>query len=323
MNMTPVTIAQACERLLAQDDILIITHRRPDGDTLGSGGALCRLLQHKGKRAFLHPNEDATPRLAPLMEGLTPPEGFSPRMLVAVDTASEELFPASAEPFRGRVDLCVDHHPSNTGYARETLVEPQAAATGEVIWKMAVHMGVKPDLDMCRALYIAVSTDTGCFRFSNTTPLAHRIAADCMEAGLDAHAVNQVFFERKTKTRFRVERQLFDTLRFYRGGKLVCGCLERDFTDSIGASGDDLDNLSTLLMHLEGVECAVFLQELKHRGEYKVSLRTNKPLDASAICSAFGGGGHPRAAGCTMRGSIDECREKLVAEASRHMDAQC
>ena len=323
MQVTTVTISQAADRLLQHDDILILTHWRPDGDTLGSAHALCRLLRQKGCRAFLHDNEDATPRLAPLLEGMTAPEGFAPDLVVAVDVASEGLFLASCDRFCGKVDLCIDHHPSNTGYARETLLEAEAAATGEIIWKLAGVMGAKPDRETLHALYIAVATDTGCFRFSNTTPLAHRIAADCIEAGVDAHAVNREFFERKSRARFLVERRIFDTLRFYSNERIAVAVLDRDFAESVGASGDDLDNLSTLMMQVDGVDCAILLQELVQRGEYKVSLRTQRPLDASRICTAFGGGGHARAAGCTVRGNAEQCRDMLAQEAVRQMESLC
>ena len=323
MPMKTVTSAEAAARLLENDNILILTHRRPDGDTLGSANALCRLLRSRGKRAFLHPNEDTTPRLMPLLAGLEPPEGFVPGFIAAVDIASEALFPASCDAFCGRVDLCVDHHPSNTGYARETRLAPHAAATGEIIWELFGAMKAVPGKEEMEALYIAVSTDTGCFRFSNTTPLSHRIAADCIEAGVDFHAVNREFFERKTRARFLIERRIFDTLRFYRDGRVAAAVLDRAFCDSVEATGDDLDNLSTLMMQIDGVECAILLQELVQKGEYKVSLRTHKPLDASLICAAFGGGGHPRAAGCTVRGDGEQCRDRLAHEAVRRMDALC
>lgn len=323
MSVKTVTNAEAAARLLGCDDILILTHRRPDGDTLGSAHALCRLLRQKGKRAFLHPNEDATARLAPLLAGLEAPQGFAPGLVVAVDLASEALLPASCAAFAGKIDLCIDHHPSNTGYACETRLEPTAAATGEVIWELAQALGAEPDHSAMEALYIAVATDTGCFRFSNTTPLAHRIAARCIEAGVDFHAINREFFERKTHARFQIERRMFDTLHFYHDGRVAAVVLDRAFTDSIGATGDDLDNLSTLLMQLDGVNCAILLQELVQRGEYKVSVRTRKPFDASQVCAAFDGGGHPRAAGCTVRGDADQCRDMLAAEAARQMDRPC
>ena len=323
MNVTTVTAAEAAARLTGHNDILILTHRRPDGDTLGSAHALCRLLRQKGLRAFLHRNEDVTPRLAPLLEGMTPPEGFKPGFIVAADIASEDLFLASCAPYRGKVDLCIDHHPSNTGYAREVLLDGQAAATGELIWALAGILGITPDRGAMHALYIAVATDTGCFCFSNTTPLSHRIAAACIEAGVDVHAVNREFFERKSRARFQIERRLFDTLCFYGGDRVAASVLDRDFADSVGASGDDLDNLSTLIMQLDGVECAILLQELPQRGEYKVSLRTQKPLNASGICAVFGGGGHARAAGCMVRGDAEQCRDMLVREAVRQMESPC
>ncbi len=321
--MTMLTLTETAQRLTAAGSVLVLTHRRPDGDTLGSAAALCRMLQRRGVRAFVHPNEDITPRLAPVVQGLWAPPDFVPQRIAAIDIASESLFCDSCAGFAGRVDLCIDHHPSNTGYARETLLCPRAAATGEIIWQLGEVLGDTPDCETLSALYVAVATDTGCFKFSNTTPLSHRIAAACIEGGVDFHALNREFFERKTRARFLIERHMFDTLRFYGGERIAAAQLTRDFCDSVGATGDDLDNLSTLLMQIDGVECGILLQELVKRGQYKVSVRTHKPLDASRICAGFGGGGHPRAAGCTVSGGAEQCRDMLAQAALHALEEPC
>lgn len=309
----------AAARLREAQSILILTHRRPDGDTVGSAAALCRGLNRMGKQAFVFPNEDLTPRLGFLLEGLLAAPDFVPDLICAVDIADVSLLPDSAGGFAGRVDLCLDHHPSNVGYARELALEEHAAAAGEVVWAVLQALEVVPDLPMWEALYIAVSTDTGCFKFSNTTPLAHRIAAGAIEAGVDFHRYNHIFFEAKSKNRFLIEKTMFDKMIFSADGRIACSWLDRTWLDSIGATDDDLDNLATLTMALEGVDCGIILTQNKKDLACKASVRTHKPADASRICRGFGGGGHPRAAGCTLSGPPEEAAKRLMTAAAAEL----
>ena len=314
-----IDVTAAARRLLEAQHILILTHRRPDGDTVGSAAALCRALRQKGKEAFVFANEDITPRLGFLLEGLTAPAGYVSDCVVAVDIADTTLLTESARVFAERIDLCLDHHPSNKEFAKELVLHGKAAAAGEVIYLVAKELGVDFDLPMWEALYIAVATDTGCFRFSNTTPLAHRIAADAIEAGLDFLPHNRTFFEAKSKVRFMIERKMFDDMIFSDNGEVCCSWLDRGWLNEIGATDDDLDNLSTLTMQLEGVKCGIILTQNKKDKAYKASVRSHRPADASRICQNFGGGGHPRAAGCTLDMPAREACAALMAAAAEEL----
>ena len=160
-----IDVTAAARRLLEAQHILILTHRRPDGDTVGSAAALCRALRQKGKDAWVFPNEDITPRLGFLLEGLTAPVGYVSDCVVAVDIADTTLLTESAKVFAEGIDLCLDHHPSNKEFARKLVLHGKAAAAGEVIYLVSKELGVDFDLPMWEALYIAVATDTGCFKF--------------------------------------------------------------------------------------------------------------------------------------------------------------
>lgn len=315
-------LCQTADCLKAMDRVLILTHRRPDGDTVGSAAALCLVLRQLGKQAYVAANEDLTPRLGFLVEEMLPPEDFVPESIVAVDIADPALLPPSQSKYAGQVQLCIDHHPSNTGYARQTLLRSDASATGEIIWVLLMLLledGIVMTQPIWEALYIAVATDTGCFRFSNTTETAHLIACNAIAAGVDFHRYNHIFFEAKSKCRFEIERRMFDLMRFSADGRVCCSWLERDWLDSIGASDDDLDNLSTLTMSLEGVECGIILTQNRETRDYKVSVRTHKPADASRICQSFGGGGHPRAAGCTLNAPAEEAMAQLMQAAQEEL----
>ncbi|MBQ7624102.1 MAG: DHH family phosphoesterase [Clostridia bacterium] len=310
---------KTAEFLKENDNYLILTHRRPDGDTCGSAAALCVALREMGKRAFLAENEDITKKLAPYVSGLSAPDGFTPDKIIAVDIADEKLFLKSCERFRGKVDLCIDHHPTNTRYAKELLLRDEEAAVGVVIYDLAKELGVTLPLRFYESVYLAVSTDTGCFKYANTTPKAHETAAACMAAGVDFHRINTAFFIAKTGARIRLERELFDKMIISADGRICGTVITRDLIDEIHADNDDLDNLSSLLMQLESAFCGVLLTENKQRGEFKVSVRTRAPVSASRICAAFGGGGHDRAAGANISGEPHACLEKFMKEAEKEV----
>lgn len=315
-----MTVREFSRLLLNGDDFLLLTHQRPDGDTLGSAVALCHALRQKGKRAWLYPNEDVTPRYDFICRGFWASSSFSPGCIVSVDVAAPQQLTPSASVFANRIDLCIDHHPTSESFAEYSLVEPGAAATGELVWQLICEMGVSPTLEIYTALYLAVSTDTGCFRYSNTTPLSHEIAARCIAAGCDFHSINREFFEKKSMARLALERHLLSNLIFAAEDRVASVYIPRSLIDSLRATDDDLDNLSTLTMQVGSILCGIVLVETKDRAGYKASVRTQAPLDAGAICQAFGGGGHARAAGCTLTGTGGErARQMLEREAVRRL----
>ncbi len=315
---TTVTLNEAADLLTGRDHFLILTHRRPDGDTVGSAAALCRLLRRLSKTAWMQANEELTEKYRFLYEGLLAPAGFEPETLVAADVADENLLPESAQIWRGRVQLCIDHHPSNNGYAQYTLLDPGCAAVGELIWQLAELLELPADLAFCQGVYTAVATDTGCFRYANTTAQSHRAAAYCMEQGLDCEEINQAFFETKTQARFQVERLLFDRLSFSAQNKVAAALLTWQDIRQTGAGPDDLDNLAALPRQIEGVRCAIVMTQVGENS-YKASVRTDGTVDASALCARFGGGGHGRAAGCTLEGVGETCLARLTAAAQQEL----
>ena len=183
-----MTTAEAARLLLGWDRLLLLTHVRPDGDTVGSAAALCRALRDLGKTAYLLPNPQLTATYAPYAAPYTAPEGFVPDRVVSVDIAALSLLPENARPYGERIDLAIDHHPSQGFFARETCLEADSAACGEIVYDIITRLTpVTPDIAL--PLYVAVSTDTGCFVYANTTARTHRIAAALMDCGIDAAPV--------------------------------------------------------------------------------------------------------------------------------------
>lgn len=291
----------AASRLGSWDDILILTHRRPDGDTIGCAVGLCALLRQVGKTAWVLPNPEATARLAPYLEGYTAPEGFAAQRLVAVDVATPKLLTQEGQRLLERrgIDLAIDHHVTHEDFARENCVEADKAACGEIIFRLVEELGTLTR-EVAEPLYLAVSTDTGCFVYSNTSPNTHRVAAALMEAGAPYREINKIQFRTRSLKRLRLESELLRDMDVYEGGRVAIAALSREAMDQIGATEYDAEDIAAFLGQIEGVGAAATIRELEG-GECKVSLRSSGGyLDASAACALLGGGGHREAAGCSV-----------------------
>ena len=310
-----VTVQEAAAALREADDILILTHRRPDGDTAGSAGALCRGLRALGKTAYIGVNPEITRRYAPLITECYPAEDFSPKYIVTTDIADYSLLTDNAEEYKDKIDLVLDHHRLSRIEAPIRLVRPEAGGCAEVIFDVLEALEVPFTEDIARCIYIGVSTDTGCFKFSNTVPHTLRVAARCLEAGVDGGEINRMLFETKSMPRFQMEKIIFDTLEFYRENCIAVAILRRADIDRTGADMDDLDSIASLPRQIEGVQVGITLTENRD-GSVKASVRTTKEVDASAICARLGGGGHLRAAGVSLACGVDEARAQLLEAAN-------
>lgn len=309
--MNTITTAQAAEFLRAHDGYLILTHVRPDGDTIGCAAGLCRALRQAGKRACVLNNPEATELFTPYFEGLTAPEGFVPDTVVSVDMAARSLFPGNAKQYLDRVDLAVDHHPSQEFFAKATCLDSSKAACGQIVYEIARQLTpITPEIG--EALYVAVSTDCGCFQYSNTDASAHRTAAELMETGFDPYPVNRKFFRTKTFKRLKLESLLTAGMELRDGGQTALVFLTRAMIDEVGASERDMDDISAFVGQIEGVKNGVTLKETAD-GHVKISLRTDPgDLNASKVCALLGGGGHAAAAGAMLEGSIEAVRQAVI-----------
>lgn len=305
------SLNEAAGFLLGADRILILSHMYPDGDTLGSSTALCRGLQKLGKRARILCSDEIGPKYRFLFDGVKPDE-FEPETVVAVDIADTALF---GEPlfslYADRVDLCVDHHPSNSCYAARCYIDPKAAATCEIIFDLLRLLGVELDQAIAASLYTGITTDTGCFKYTNVTPRTYRIAADLVETGINAPKINRVMFDTKSRAHMEMERRVTDTLEYFYGGRAAVIVITRKMIEESGAKEDDMDGLSSIPRQVEGVLVGVTIRE-KAGGGYKISLRAQQPVNASKICARFGGGGHAGAAGCTFNTSLEEAKKQIL-----------
>ena len=304
--MNELAMARA---LSATDRAVILTHRRPDGDTVGSAAALCRGLRQLGKQAFILENPELTDKYTPYFEGLTCPAIAPDDTVVAVDVAAEDMF-ANGLALPRPIDLAIDHHGTNSGYARQSLVRSDRAACGEIVYDVLREMGVQIAGEIAEALYVAISTDTGCFRYSNVTANTLRTAAELLEAGVDAYAVNRKMFELKRFARLKLEAYLTETMRFYADGRIGVCLIPADIRQRLGLTEDDVDDISGFARMIEGVELAAMLRQMP--GATKLSLRSGRLYDSGAICKRLGGGGHFSAAGASLHPDPAEAERQLL-----------
>ncbi len=314
--MKNLTIKETTALLLEKDNFSILSHRRPDGDTLGSSALLCRALRTLGKTAHILENPEITEKYAHLHLGLTKKAPETGDFLVCVDTASAQMLGASAAHLAEKISLRIDHHGTATPFTPYSLVMPQMAACGEIIYEIVKEMGVALDADMANALYTAVSTDTGCFRFANTTAHTFLVAAACAEAGAKTFEINQALFETNTLARLRVQSYMLEKALFLDGGKFVICALPKAVEEEFGANEDDLDNISGFPRTIQGVKLAATLRQ--EGSGVKLSVRAVPGYDAAAVCARFGGGGHKGAAGASMHMTLDEAVQ-AVKEAITQM----
>ena len=308
-----MTIQECAALLRRQDNILLLTHRRPDGDTIGSAAGLCEALRQLGKTAWLLYNPDITPSNEVYAAPYWAPENFAPDFVVSVDIAARGLFFPAAEAYFDRIDLAVDHHPSFEGFGGANCVDPSRAACGEIVYDICRELG-KITQEVALPLYAAVATDTGCFVYANTTANTHRVAAALLETGIDYFAVNKRHFRTKSRRRIALEAELLSNMEFFHEGRGVFMAVPLELMERVGATEGDAEDLSTLAGLVEGVDCGAVLRELKPN-EWKLSLRTgaNGRVNATEACRLLGGGGHAMAAGATVEGTLDQVKARILA----------
>lgn len=316
--MMRTDLKSAARLLLERDDIVILTHQNPDGDTLGCAYALYYTLTAHGKRVRVE-NEKAIPKKYSFMYENYTHTDFEPKCVVAVDIASTSLFGNGMDRYIGKVDLCIDHHKSNTDYADNTLLNCSVAAACEIVYDIILEMDGDISNDALLCVYTGVSTDCGCFKYSNTTAKAHDIAALAIERHIDVYKINQAMFESKSRAQLDIERIALQNLEFYHSGRCAAIVVTHELLKRTGAEESDLDALPAMTRQIQGVEVGVVVKE-REKGEFKVSMRTGKHPDASAICAEFGGGGHAGAAGCTIYGErAEDVLSKVIETVGRYI----
>lgn len=309
--MTRIDVAQAAALLAEKQRILILAHDHPDGDTLGCGYALCRILRGLGKQAEVKCGDTIPDSYAFMWDSL-PSQDFEPDFTVAVDIADPKLLgPVFEQRYTETIDLCIDHHGSNKFECEYVLLQSDAAAVAEIIYDLLVELNADMTPAIADCLFTALSTDTGCFRYTNTTARSHRVAAMLMDAGANTGDIIQTFFETKSKAYALLERMALDSLQLYFDDRCAVITMTQEMFRLSQADDSETDRISALPRQIEGVKIGVTMREMKD-GSFKVSLRTNNPLNAAVLAGKMGGGGHLRAAGCRLDGPYETALKTLL-----------
>jgi len=301
-----LTVVEAADWLNSRDGFLIVTHQRPDGDALGSASALAQGLRESGKTAYVLYNDETTPRYVRFVEDYWAPTGYKAQHIVSVDTASYNMFPKSSAEHISSVSLCIDHHASNTYYAEHTCLDETRASCGEVVYDILMALAGSISAACAERLYVALTTDTGCFVFGNTTANTLRVASLLIEAGAPHRELNKLLFRTRTRGRVKLEGMINSGLEFHFDDTVAIAAITRDMMEQSGAVEDDFDDITSLPGSIEGVLVAITIRELSSPHDCKVSVRTGAAVNANAICARFGGGGHPMAAGFSKNATIVE-----------------
>ena len=307
-----ITEQQAADLLMAADHILLLAHQYPDGDTVGSNYALCLALRALGKQVRVLCGDPIPERFDYITEDMEMPE-FAPDFICAVDVADPTLLGESVQAAYGeRVDLCIDHHSTNVGYATATCVDASCAAAAMVVMRIIRLLGVEMTPAIASCIYTGIATDSGCFKYSNADAIALRMAADCIEAGAPTEMINRVNFDIRSRARIELEHLALKGMEFHHHGRVAVMTITNEMIARSGATDNDLEGMTPIPRQIEGVWVGITLRQ-KADGNYKISVRTGHHADATAICSLLGGGGHIRAAGCAVDGTIEEAKAAVLA----------
>jgi phosphoesterase RecJ-like protein len=315
--MSSSTFPEIARVLREKNSFVVLSHVRPDGDALGSQLAMALTLKKLGKDVRVW-NEDGMLEkysFLPRADLLTKPPGAreNVEVVIALDTAIQNRLGTTLESI-GTSEICVniDHHPSNPRYGDLVYIDASSPATGQILFELLKAGDFPIDAEIAENLFVAISTDTGSFQYSNTTARTFEIAAELIRAGVNVGRVSQLLYENFPRRRVELLRELLRTMRFDANGRVASFSLSLQTAADLSVRPEDNEGLIDHLRAIEGVIVAVFFEELTD-GKVRVSMRSkDAAVDVCAICQKFGGGGHTLAAGARVRGTLDEVRQRVL-----------
>ncbi len=319
-----LSFEEVMERLESPANTLILFHRGPDADAVGSAFAMKKLLAELGSRAWCICADEIPQRLQFLTRdeqaSVLPqsiPEDLVVERILSVDSASPSQLGSLWELYGGKIDLMIDHHGRGEPYA-DHYIRPDAAATGEILFDLVKQFATEGKVaisdSLCTCLYAAISGDTGGFRFSNTASGTHLRAAELVASGIDCAKINQRLFETKTLEQLRAQAAGISNLQTFADGKIAVITFPYALKVALGLGDEHLDTLVDVARSLMGAEIAIAIRQPGTEGVFRVSTRSSCDYDVAALCATFGGGGHQKAAGCTLTASdMDSAVEKIIS----------
>lgn len=298
--------------------IAILPHVSADGDALGASFALALALVEMGKKVSVQLEEEIPYTYSFLPgTGLSSVYAGSPShydTVIALDCGDIGRLGGRRIIFNSAaVTVNIDHHSTNTSFAAKNYVDKEASATGEIVYELLPILGSKPGKDIATCLYVAIATDTGCFRYSNTSPRTHLIIAELIKSGIDVAYVSRKVFDTTSYEKVKLTAAAINTLELFEDGRIAIMSLPAELIKETGAREEDCEGIINTARNIRGVEVAAMLRK-GGNGEIKVNLRSNEKVDVSAIAVNHSGGGHARAAGYTVKGGLLNEKNKLLSD---------
>ena len=283
MPTNNITLAEIVSFFREKDNFQLLCHKRPDGDTLGSAALLCRTLRAMGKWVWILENPEMREKYQYLVEGLTTREAVEGQFLISVDVAEKHMLPEEHQILADKIALRIDHHSSSVSFTEMEIVDPGAAACCEIVYDIMGLLGVELDEEMAIALYTAISTDTGCFRYANTTAKTFLAAAACAEKTDALSELNRVHFETNSIGKLRLQGYLAENAIFAKDGQAVICPLTLETVEKLGLTDEDTSGIAAFPRTIAGVKFAVLLRE-QENNHIGVSARSVPGFDAGAFC---------------------------------------
>lgn len=296
--------------------VAIFPHVSADGDAIGSSLALAQALQNSGKKVIVYIEENI-PNVYKFLPGVELTAFYNEEdevmdVNIALDTGDVGRLASRADTFfKAPCTINIDHHVTNTKFAHLNYVDSSSASTGEIIVGLLKKLKIEINKDIATNLYTAISTDTGGFKYSNTSADTHKIASELLATGIDISELTQRIFDNTTLPKLKLTQKSIEKLELHCDDKLAVTVVSIEDLQEIGANDEDCDGIVNIGRSIEGVEVSLFVKE-KNKEEVRINLRSKTYVDVSEIAISFGGGGHIRAAGCTVKGTPEEVKTKLI-----------
>lgn len=312
-------LEEAIAFIKGYSSFLIVSHVNPDGDAISSSSAVAWCLKQLGKQAIII-NESELPKRLNYLYRYDSILRYEPQMelafdaVIAVDCADDSRMGKIAELLNAETPILnIDHHATNNNFGRVNVVHAEAAATVQILFDLFNYMQLNIDIECGTALYTGLITDTGGFRYSNTSPEVMKMASDLLAIGVSGHKLADTLLEKMTIGKLKILQLALSRITFSEDEKIGWVHIDKDDLSNCNAEPEDLEGIVNYVLNVDGIEVAILFKETK-TGAYKASLRSAGHVDVAAICQSFGGGGHVRAAGCTLDQSLNTCIEQLVSE---------
>lgn len=314
-----LSLKQTARYLKKHDNYIILTHASPDGDTLGSAYALYYGLNEIGKVACVV-CPDIIPKKFDFFVRPTNHISHENATVIAVDVADKKLLGALTDVFGESIDLNIDHHISNSHYAKNLYLDANAAATAESIFELLTLMRVNINDVTARAIYAGIATDTGCFKYSNVTAKTHMIAAMLYDYNINTAEINRLMFDTKSKNLLDLERRVLENMEYHFNDKCVVLTVTKEMQTQTGCFGSELEGIALISRSVEGTDIGITIKQIDD-DNFKVSIRTFEKISAAEIAKDLGGGGHKSAAAAILKGNIEDVKSQILTVVANYMGA--